>query len=292
MRSYYLYTLIFWALSLLSCAQENSDKEDFTLWQLPSQVNTIGNSYIIKSDNQKIIVIDGGDKAEENYLRGFLAAMGNEVHAWIISHPHDDHVGTLNEILKNPKDLLIHKIYQSRLSDAQVDMEGDSKDFAFAFYDLLQNSGIPVVEVMPGDTFHFGKTTCKILAVRNEDFIINPYNNSSVVVKIWDPNKSVLFLGDAGEEEGDRLLNGPFRNELNCDYIQMAHHGQQGVSKDFYRTVKFSACLWPTPSWVYNNDIGGGFNSYTLTTIEIRNLIDSLGIKENHISFQGLTKIE
>lgn len=292
MRYCYLYTLIFWACLLSGCAQKNSDKSGFTLWQLPSQVNTIGNSYIIKSDNQEIIVIDGGDKAEENYLRGFLAAMGNEVHAWIISHPHDDHVGALNQILENPKNLVIHKIYQSKLSDEQINIEADSKDFVFGFYSLLQKSKIPVVEVLPGDTFHFGETTCKILGVRNEDFTINPYNNSSVIVKIWDAYKSVLFLGDAGEEEGNRLLNGPFRNELDCNYIQMAHHGQQGVSKDFYRTVKFDACLWPTPSWVYNNDIGDGFNSYTLKTIEIRNLIDSLGIKENFISFQGLTKIE
>jgi len=27
----------------------------------------------------------------------------------------------------------------------------------------------------------------------------------------------------------------------------MSHHGQNGVSMDFYRKVKFRACLWPTP---------------------------------------------
>jgi hypothetical protein len=55
-------------------------------------------------------------------------------------------------------------------------------------------------------------------------------------------------MGDCGKEEGYRLLSGPYRKDLDCDYIQMAHHGQQGVSKNFYRTVKFNACLWPTIS--------------------------------------------
>lgn len=56
-------------------------------------------------------------------------------------------------------------------------------------------------------------------------------------------------------------------------------------------TVKFKACLWPTPSWVYNNDVGKGFNTHILKTVEIRELIDSLGIKSNYISWKGLTHI-
>ena len=46
------------------------DRDDtFTLWQLPSQVNTIGNSYVIRTDDGQIIVMDGGMKEEEGYLR-------------------------------------------------------------------------------------------------------------------------------------------------------------------------------------------------------------------------------
>ncbi len=69
---------------------------------------------------------------------------------------------------------------------------------------------------------------------------------------------SLLFLGDLGREGGDKLLNGPYPKELNCDYLQVARHGQNGVRKDFYRSIKFRACLWSSPSWVYNNDAGEG----------------------------------
>jgi beta-lactamase superfamily II metal-dependent hydrolase len=265
---------------------------DFELWQLPSQINTIGNSYVFRTAEGKIAVMDGGVNAEAHYLRGFLAALGNKVDIWFISHPHLDHIGALCEILKDPKDLRIEKIYHSGFSSQLYSEEPDNKEGVEEFYSLLKKSGIPVVNVKEeGLVIKLDQTQFKILGVTNEDILVNPYNNSSMIIRVWDDLKSILFLGDCGKEEGDRLLSGPYRKELDCDYIQMAHHGQQGVSKNFYRTVKFKACLWPTPSWVYNNDAGKGFNTHILKTVEIRELIDSLGIQSNYISWKGLTHI-
>lgn len=68
--------------------QWNSKKKSaFTLWQIPSHSNTIGNSYIFQTAKGKVIVMDGGFGEEANTLRGFLGALGNEVEAWFISHP-------------------------------------------------------------------------------------------------------------------------------------------------------------------------------------------------------------
>ncbi len=271
----------------------SKQNDTFTLWQLPSQINTIGNSYVIRTDNNKIIVIDGGVKEEENYLRGFLAALGNVVDCWFVTHPHDDHMGALTEILENPKGVIIGEICQSSFSDNLMDSEPASKEAAVKYYEAVKNSGIKSTEVTPGMVFTFGHTTFKILGIKNEELSgTNPYNNSSVVMKVSDPIKSVLFLADTGKESGNKLLSGPFKDELDCDYIQMAHHGQQGVSMDFYRTVKFRACLWPTPTWVYNNDLGSGFNTGDLTTMETRETMDQLKITEQYFSFDGVTKIE
>jgi|AGTN01.3.fsa_nt_gi Predicted hydrolase (metallo-beta-lactamase superfamily) len=270
-----------------------SKKDDtFTLWQLPSQINTIGNSYVIRTGNGKVIVMDGGVTEEEGYLRGFLGALGNTVDCWFVTHPHPDHIGAFTRILENPMDIKIHQICQSTFSDELLAREPDYKDEAIRYYEAAKKSGVEIIEGTLGMTYTFGYTTFKILGIKNEELTANPYNNSSMVIKVWDPVKSVLFLADAGAEAGDKLLNGPYRKELDCDYMQMAHHGQNGVTMDFYRAVKFRACLWPTPSWVYNNDVGGGFNTHTLTTIETRNTVDSLNITEHYLSFQGLIKIE
>lgn len=111
-------------------------------------------------------------------------------------------------------------------------------------------------------------------------------------MRVWDKKHSVLFLNDAGIECGDKAMaNNPIE-DFYCDYIQMAHHGQAGVSEDFYKKAKFRACLWPTPTWVYNNDCGKGFNTHILQTITTRTWIDNLGIKEQYVScLLGTTRI-
>jgi len=271
----------------------SSEQSNFVMWQLPSQINTIGNSYVFRTNDGKVVVMDGGVKEEAFYLRGFLAALGNKVDIWFVSHPHTDHIGAFNEILKVPGEVKIGKVYLSEFSPAFCESEPDSKADAEDFYINLKKSEIPVVNVTePGLVISVDQTRFKIISVKNEDIKVNPYNNSSMVIRVWDASKSMVFLGDAGREEGDRLLNGTFRKDLDCDYLQMAHHGQNGVSKNFYRSVNFKACLWSSPSWVYNNDVGKGFNTHTFETVEIRNLVDSLGVKKRFVSCEGSSKIE
>ena len=86
-------------LSVVACS-----KESFVVWQLPSQIDGIGNSYVVQTVNGKVIVMDGGFAAEKDYLRGFIDALGGKVDAWIISHPHDDHITALMPCWRIPTD--------------------------------------------------------------------------------------------------------------------------------------------------------------------------------------------
>ena len=103
-------------------------------------------------------------------------------------------------------------------------------------------------------------------------------------MRVWDKRKAITFLGDAGIECGDQILKGPYARNLDCDYLQMAHHGQNGCSEAFYRSIRFRACLWPTPTWVWNNDQGMGFNTGILKTCDTRLWMDRLGIREHHVT--------
>lgn len=263
-NSFKVLMLFFLQLGICSIAY-SSDKSGFTLWQLPSQTPSQMNSYVILTDNGKVCVIDGGNAGDAPYLKGFLAALGNEVEAWFISHPHLDHIGALNEILKAPDDLKINTIYHSEMSKMYYDQhEIEHRDLTVKFYDNLRKYKGKVVNLTKaGSVIVMGDTKFKILGVKNEEIIVNPYNNQSMIIKVLDRKKSVLFLNDIGREGGDKLLNSPYRSELDCDYLQMAHHGQNGVRKDFYRTIHFSACLWPTPKWLHDNDAGKGYNTHT-----------------------------
>lgn len=282
----------------IDLSAKSSGKSGFTLWQIPSQVDTIGNSYVFKTDKGRLVVMDRGMNEEAPFLRGFLSALGCEVEAWFISHPHNDHMGALTEILKKPGDLKIKKIYHSRFSESLIDREEPYNIYAREFYAELDKLDPTVTEVIdlkePGLELKIDGMNLKILGVTNEELAYtNPYNNSSMIIRVWDKAKSIVFLGDAGIECGDKVLNSAYRNDLDCDYLQMAHHGQQGCSEDFYKTIKFRACLWPTPTWVWNNDAGGGINTAHLKTFDTRRWMDEIGITEHHVStVDGLFRLD
>ncbi|MBO4642432.1 MAG: MBL fold metallo-hydrolase [Bacteroidaceae bacterium] len=266
----------------------------FTMWQIPSHRNTIGNSYVFRTSGGKVVVMDGGFPEEEFTMRGFLGALGNEVEAWFISHPHDDHMGALWEILKQgTQDLHIKAIYHSKLIDKVIDAESTEAEKTRDFYERLSKCDARVIDIQqPGIIYDYDGMQLKILSVAN-DFTVNPYNNSSMIMRVWDKRKSIVFLGDAGVECGKKVLDTPYKVDLDCDYLQMAHHGQNGCDEDFYRSIKFHACLWPTPLWVWNNDQGKGFNTGTLNTIKTRTWMDQLQIKEHHVScVEGLFRLD
>ncbi|MBR6662584.1 MAG: MBL fold metallo-hydrolase [Alistipes sp.] len=271
-------------LSFISC-----EKESFVLWQLPSQIDSIGNSYVVQTANGKVIVMDGGFEAEKDYLRGFIDALGGKVDAWIISHPHDDHITAIVALLENPKGLKIDKIYHSRFPDVLIDSESEkTAEITRKFYSLLDNAtDIEVVDCHCGDEFEIDGVNFRILSEKNPELAnCNPYNNSSMAYKMWDSKKSFIFLGDLGVEGGQKLLDSEYAKDLECDYLQMAHHGQAGCDKHFYESVKFRACLWPSPKWVYNAPMG------PLKTAEVRGWIKELGITEHYVSNEGLARIE
>lgn len=71
------------AVAPLDLWGKGTGKSGFTLWQLPSQVDTIGNSFVFLTDKGRVVVMDGGMNDETLFLRGFIAALGNEVECMV-----------------------------------------------------------------------------------------------------------------------------------------------------------------------------------------------------------------
>lgn len=113
-----------------------------------------------------------------------------------------------------------------------------------------------------------------------------------MVFKVISSKKNVLFLGDAGAEEGDKILKTVPHEILASQYVQMAHHGQKGVNEEFYKVVNPSYCLWPTPKWLWDNDSGAGYNSGPWDTLKTRKWMDDIGVKKNYPAYEGLTEIK
>ena len=72
----------------------------------------------------------------------------------------------------------------------------------------------------------------------------------------------------------------------------MAHHGQQGVTKEFYAVASPTVCLWPTPDWLWDNNAGGrGKNTGPWKTLETRAWMEEMGIDKHYVSKDGLIKM-
>ena len=265
----------------------------FTLWQLPSQTTSQMNSYILLSNSGEVVVIDGGMRGDAPYLKGFLAALGNQVQAWFVSHPHPDHIGALTALLEVSDELNINTIYGSLPTEDWVKAhETGMLPTLQKFNQVLVECEVQYAELDEGRIIQIDGICFEIMGVKNPEITSNAVNNSSLVTRVWDSNKSVLFTGDLGIEGGQKLLNSPYRKKLGADYIQMAHHGQNGVDEVFYQAVQPKYCLWPTPPWLWDNDSGQGKGSGPWDTLRVREWMKRLNVKKHYISGSGLCRID
>ncbi len=282
-------------LFISSMTYAEKTDSSFTLWQLPGQTRSQMNSYVIRTPGNEIIVIDGGTKGDSDYLRKFIRDRGDHVHAWFISHPHYDHVDALTEILNSPGDMKIDKIYGSLPDDEWLKkhQNANADKTQSQLKAALNKSERERSDLSPGQKIKFKGVTFEVLSTLNPEITANAVNNQSAVWRVdVAGGKSILFLGDIAEEGGDKLLASSYRNRLKADYVQMSHHGQGGVSEEFYRAVNPSFCLWPTPDWLWENDRGKGRNSGPWKTLEVRAWMDKLDIEKHYVAKDGLHRID
>lgn len=262
--------------------------------QGPSQMM----GYIIQSSTGKLAVIDGGTKDDAQALLDTLIRLGGEspeIEFWLFTHPHTDHLDAMFEIFSHPHPLRVKKMYSCFMPVEfyiENKYEGDTCDFTAQNY-------LNFTAAHPGlcETFEKGMTllmddvSFHVLHTPDTSFTREVGNNTSVVFRMDAAGQRILFTGDLAAEAGDRVLETVPAEEIRADFVQMAHHGQNGVFKSFYEAVSPKACLWNTPVWLWNNDCGGGVNSGPWLTLEVRAWMDDLGIRHHFISKDGFQSI-
>lgn len=253
--------------------------------------------FIVKTKTATI-VFDGGSVGDFEQLADFLAAnCNNRVDAWFFTHPHHDHIGAFCEFYRNKVNIQVDNIFHCFPSFSDLVRFGDRSENELLIWRDLQIlfSGKlkPTVKILQkNDCFMFDEVTIKVLRIFNKDISLNYVNNSSTVYRIETPNTSYLLLGDLGVEGGEELMEICSLEDLQTDYTQMAHHGQRGVSKEFYEYIKPKRCIWPTPDWLWDNDAGNGFNTGPWQTVQTRMWMDELGVTEHWIEKDGTQRIE
>nr|WP_314505618.1 MBL fold metallo-hydrolase [uncultured Lachnoanaerobaculum sp.] len=247
-------------------------------------------SFVIKTKNGKLIVVDGGLPEDAPHLVETIKSFGTEVSAWILSHPHSDHGGAFAKIAENGfEGLQINAFYYNIREQAWYDkFESHRAGMVNTIRNAIAKLPAGVSHMTSkGEVYYVDGVAIHVL---NNPYWIesNSINNSSVVFRLdFDNGTRVLFLGDMGPQAGESLKAEVPASELKADIVQMAHHGQYGVNKDVYELIAPKVAMWNAPGWLWDNDGGSGYNTGNYKTLEVRAWMDEIGTKTNYVIKDG-----
>ena len=247
-------------------------------------------SYILQSRDGSIIVIDGGGKTNAPRLLEALRQLGGEkprVSLWLMTHPHNDHIDAFLYLWRKCReqftvDRIIHAFPHPDFLQQYAPKEALEQQ---AFEDIRHEFEHLLTEVHRGDRFSYGDFAFEVIYSNEEACTENPCNNASTVFMTEVLGTRILFLGDMGCEAEERLLDRP--EKLKADIVQMAHHGQEGVTKEFYAVVDPRLCLWSTAHWLWVNDAGNGPGTGPFLTLGTRRWMEELNITSHLVSKDG-----
>ena len=284
----------FWQriIAVFKVKKENSRNTMYrnAIHMLKSVTDTICDSFIITTEDGKVIVVDGGHYSETNYFIQYLKEITGRknphIDAWFLSHAHDDHCEVFLDVVENHSDeISFGKVY-ANFPEASFYEGADEWAFTVLtdYYRLLPAFADKAEALAEGDVFNVGAAKFTVFYTFNPEW--KNCNEGSTIMRIDLAGTSVMFNGDAGVNAGNYVVEKYADSGLlKCDYCKMAHHGQNGVGRNFYEAVSPEVCLWPTPTWVYENTNGN------LQTFETRAWIEELGVKKEYKAFEGTAVI-
>ncbi len=269
-------------------------------------------SFVIITENNQAIVVDGGRPADMPLLKEYVG--GRHIAAWILTHAHNDHItGFISEMKKNGgADFDIGTVYYNFPPYSLIDNH-DVPDYPYMKAEL--NECLPSFsEVEPlfrdkahittqGESIQIDECRIDFLFSYHEGLTANLMNDSSLVFKLTTPRKSVLFLGDLGPQGGD-ILYRESRDLLKADIVQMAHHGHMNVGMEVYAAVGAKECLWCAPQWLYNEEELPYYlkdeaylapHSSRLRmygTMMTRRWMDILGAEKHYVTMDGTQEVD
>lgn len=280
------------------------------LHQIVREIYSLMMCYVIKTKNNKLIVIDGGIDGHgweaDVYLLDVLKEIQKTdkpvIDAWIFTHVHRDHFYEFVKMVNNNKDdfrvLNFYFHFPSRdfiYDYCSLEEKIRYEDFIEAFNEYNGPGAYENYKMLEaGQLINIDDLSFEIMQVPDNTTSVNPVNNSCIVFRLLYDNKKILFLGDLGIESGLRLLK-TYGKDLESDIVQMAHHGQNGVTKEVYEMINPKICLWPTPIWVWENRDKEGVEGKGIyqTTLVRKWMYEDIGVKKHYVScLTGSTKID
>ena len=173
-----------------------------------------------------------------------------KVCGWLVTHAHSDHISKLFDFIRyNRHDVEIEAIYSNLISNDYASSEWgvEEKGLAEKFFSLLERTtDIRKVKLHSGQRFYVRDLCFDVLCTHEDVYpqVVKEYNDSSLVVMMTVNGSRVFIPGDASGLES-KILVQRFGENLECDVVQVSHHGHRGLLSDCYELLKGKLALFP-----------------------------------------------
>ena len=262
--------------------------------QLKCEQYSGGMSYLIRLSDGRFIIVDGGYNEGAYYQAQQLYKYMQEqnvldkitVAAWILTHPHSDHLGTATDFLRyyTPADINIQEFIYNFPSkeDSTIDSDLVNMDdtaclptFLLALDMLWPDMKITICHT--GQKYHFADAKIEFLHTIEDYYPLsiatlssNNVNGASAIFTLEIAGQKTMFLGDCAEDESNALVK-MWGSYLQSDIMQASHHCQRGGTVELYQAIDPTVVLAPLPTqsivarnilgyeatrWVWNNGSG------------------------------------
>ncbi len=185
-----------------------------------------GDCMIISTPDGKNMLLDAGDPPDaKKILKYMKKAKINKLDMVIATHPHSDHIGGMEEVLKAKEWDNLYMPNQSHTSKTYLDL-----------LEYLKGSGKNIVQAKAGLETKLGEyCSIKFFSPDKEEY--ENLNESSAVFKLTFGESSFFFMGDA-EKANEEYMLANFKNELKADVLKVGHHGSStSTSREFLSEV-------------------------------------------------------
>lgn len=230
-------------------------------WAAPLRWHMINVNYSIRQADAHLlrtgmgtaVMIDVGDEQSAvNAVLPYLREQGIDTldHVFI-SHPHKDHYGGLESLLKNG--IRIKAAYFNLPPKDVCDREipwGCDYAHILDIRSKLEKAGAQLINVKPGLQLQLGfRSQLSVLyAFDSASSPAGPIdiNDMSFIMRLQHGTQSALFTGDLNAVIGTHLA----RNGVNlkANILKIPHHGAEGVApNEFFSQVAPEVSLAPSP---------------------------------------------
>lgn len=208
-------------------------------------------SILIRNGNYNML-IDAGNNEDGEKLVNYFKSLGIEEFTYVFAtHPHEDHIGGMDDIINNFK---IDNYYMSnKLSTTKTFMD---------VLDALDGRNLKYTVPNKGDTLKLGDANIKVIYPGDDKSNIN---DSSIVLKITYGKNSFLLTGDATSNVERKIYN----EDIKSDVLKVAHHGSSYSSTDVFldRVKPYYAVISVGKNNMYNHP-----SNKTLEKLNKRNI--------------------